>query len=172
MAEPNTEAELDSFRRRWREEVSARSKPRASPNGPPQSSTSAAGRPPGRDPPTPAKAPIKEEEDAEVEGRTYHDLEDTEQYLSLENEEKRLEGLPPREPRSALEHYEKAVERETTGSLGDSVGLYRKAFKVRAAMSCSLQSPNLTILIARFGSARKVQAEALSPSLGSHIESF
>jgi F-box protein 9 len=35
-----------------------------------------------------------------------------------------------REPRSALEHYEKAVERESQGSLGDSLNLYRKAFKV------------------------------------------
>ena len=36
-----------------------------------------------------------------------------------------------REPESALEHYEKAVERETQGQLGDSLDLYRKAFKVR-----------------------------------------
>lgn len=34
------------------------------------------------------------------------------------------------EPRSALEHYERAVEKECLGSLGDSVNLYRKAFKV------------------------------------------
>ena len=36
-----------------------------------------------------------------------------------------------RVPESALEHYEKAVERETQGQLGDSLDLYRKAFKVR-----------------------------------------
>lgn len=34
------------------------------------------------------------------------------------------------EPRSALEHYERAVEKECLGSLGESVNLYRKAFKV------------------------------------------
>lgn len=34
------------------------------------------------------------------------------------------------EPRSALEHYEKAVEKESEGRLGDSLSLYRKAFKV------------------------------------------
>ena len=33
-------------------------------------------------------------------------------------------------PRSALEHYERAVEKESLGSLGESVDLYRKAFKV------------------------------------------
>jgi F-box protein 9 len=34
-------------------------------------------------------------------------------------------------PRTALEHYEKAVEKESQGSLGDSLNLYRKAFRVR-----------------------------------------
>lgn len=34
------------------------------------------------------------------------------------------------EPQSALEHYEKAVEREGQGSLGDSLDLYRKAFRL------------------------------------------
>ncbi|RQM08392.1 hypothetical protein DH86_00002632, partial [Scytalidium sp. 3C] len=49
-----------------------------------------------------------------------------------------IEGAPKedsektgsREPRTALEHYEKAVERETLGSLGDSLSLYRKAFRM------------------------------------------
>lgn len=35
-----------------------------------------------------------------------------------------------KEPESALEHYEKAVERESQGNLGDSLNLYRKAFRV------------------------------------------
>ncbi|CAK7274690.1 hypothetical protein SEPCBS119000_006301 [Sporothrix epigloea] len=34
------------------------------------------------------------------------------------------------EPRSALEHYEKAVEKEALGSLGDSVKHYRTAFRM------------------------------------------
>jgi len=34
------------------------------------------------------------------------------------------------EPVSALDHYEKAVEREVAGKLGDSLNLYRKAFRV------------------------------------------
>ncbi|KAK4132533.1 hypothetical protein BT67DRAFT_457299 [Trichocladium antarcticum] len=43
-------------------------------------------------------------------------------------------GLPEAadqgEPVSALEHYEKAVEREVAGNLGDSLRLYRKAFRM------------------------------------------
>ena len=34
------------------------------------------------------------------------------------------------EPASALDYYEKAVEREGAGKLGDSLKLYRKAFRV------------------------------------------
>jgi F-box protein 9 len=40
------------------------------------------------------------------------------------------EQVAEREPVSALEHYEKAVERELAGKLGDSLSLYRKAFRV------------------------------------------
>ena len=35
-----------------------------------------------------------------------------------------------KEPVSALDHYERAVERETQGQLGESLKLYQKAFKV------------------------------------------
>lgn len=37
---------------------------------------------------------------------------------------------PQKEPSSALEHFEKAVEKEEQGSLGDSLSLYRKAYRV------------------------------------------
>ena len=65
----------------------------------------------------------------EYEPRTYHDLENKEDSLKLANEQTR-DGSELEKPRSALDHYEKAVERETLGSLGDSVSLYRKAFRV------------------------------------------
>ena len=38
--------------------------------------------------------------------------------------------MAQKEPRSALEHFEKAVEKEAEGSLGDSLDLYRKAYRV------------------------------------------
>lgn len=134
-----TEAELESFRRRWREEVSARKNPRPS--------TTVERRPLQRasvPAPQPSKAsvspsastdiwPDAQYDRDEVEPGTYRDLE--------EQDERRILGGDPsghsrdgpnkeREPRSALEHYEKAVERESQGSLGDSVSLYRRAFRV------------------------------------------
>lgn len=69
----------------------------------------------------------------ELEPRAYHDLPDKEEELKLgAAEQGQIRGSSTKEPRSALEHYEQAVEKEIQGSLGDSVRLYRRAFKVRS----------------------------------------
>jgi F-box protein 9 len=45
-----------------------------------------------------------------------------------------------REPKSALEHYERAVEKESQGSLGDSLSHYRKAYKLDAKVDQSYKN--------------------------------
>lgn len=113
--------ELESFRQQWRAEVSARSqadrpkttKPVRKP--PPISSLSSTTT-------TKTLKPLKEEEEAEEPGRTFGDAPVRDELP---------ESFKGKEPQSALEHYEKAVEREDQGSLGDSLSLYRKAFRVR-----------------------------------------
>ena len=69
-----------------------------------------------------------EEEEDHVEPQTFSGLD----APTGEVEGGERSTAPSTEPRSALEHYEKAVERESQGSLGDSLALYRKAFKVTA----------------------------------------
>ena len=132
--------ELDNFRREWRQEVSARrgGKTTRTARAPESRSTPLAGES-GRPPPARVNAPppatVKidaahsEDRTEDYTPRTYHDLEDKEEHLKLENEATRSKALT-KEPRSALDHYEQAVEKEEQGSLGDSVSLYRKAFKV------------------------------------------
>lgn len=128
------EAELESFRQKWREEVTAKakptssasasgassSKPRASKNGPSHVATHSH-----------ARQRSKEEID-EVTPHVYHDLGEKQHGRRLDETSAQTAAAlaATREPSSALEHYEKAVEKETQGSLGDSVNLYRKAFKV------------------------------------------
>ncbi|KAJ8607205.1 hypothetical protein MRB53_040465 [Persea americana] len=132
----NTEEELESFRKQWRQEVSGRSNP-------PSNSTNSEARPtPSHRPRVAAAAPkppsfvkasstIKHSDHYEdYEPRTFHDLEDKEKTLRLGSQAPRAENIAIAEPRSALEYYEKAVEREKQGKLGDSVSLYRKAFKL------------------------------------------
>src|SRR4051794_38520334 len=114
--------ELESFREQWRAEVSARAKGERG-NKEPQSSTagpSKSNRRPPAAPRIPTEKESKPSEDLEVEPQSYHDLGTSSGGVEHGESSKK-------EPHSALEHYEKAVERETQGSLGDSLDLYRKA---------------------------------------------
>lgn len=125
-----TEEELESFRRQWREEVSARARQF-------QPSSSAAAQHPrptsssNAHPSQRNKAPVIAERPKDIhvddaEPHTYHDLGEKQFGRKL------AEPAPEstKVPVSALDHYEEAVRSETQGKLGDSVNLYRKAFKV------------------------------------------
>jgi len=127
----DTEAELESFRRKWQEEVSARA--RQSLKGSSSSTvpaTTSPERPRRALPPKTTEKRI-DPRDEEIEPRAYHDLPDKEAELRLNAADHGYtRGTSIQEPRSALEHYERAVEKEAAGSLGDSLKLYRKAFRV------------------------------------------
>lgn len=137
----DTQHELEQFRNQWREEVTARSKgatsihqrnpTRPQPSARRGSSTSKLTVPPREY----AKNEEEHEEESSelVRREGYH-------YIEGKDEARRLGedtiGSHPsnhlvREPRSALEHYEKAVEKEDQGNLGDSLSHYRKAYRVR-----------------------------------------
>ena len=49
----------------------------------------------------------------------------------IDDDEFTVKG-PSKEPKSALEHFERAVERESQGNLGDSLSHYRKAYRLDA----------------------------------------
>jgi F-box protein 9 len=83
-----------------------------------------------RKPPPPAtkKAVTAQDGDDEyVQPRVFDDTVVAQTAASAE----RVQAGGSSEPVSALDHYEKAVEREAAGKLGDSLSLYRKAFRVR-----------------------------------------
>ena len=138
------EAELEAFRQRWREEVQARNR-QSAPHPQAQSSQSQPERreqrkthhvaqPASVVAPGPSSSARRREAidySEEVEPRTYHDLPDKEEQLKLGTEGQDRDRRHTQEPKSALEHYERAVEKETQGHLGDSIQHYRRAFKVR-----------------------------------------
>lgn len=140
MAE-DTQHELERFRNQWREEVTARSRGATSIHQKDSrriqlparrgSSTSKTAAPPRG---FTDNGNQNEEESSEIMGREgYHDLEDKDEARRLGED---TIGIHPsnqkaREPRSALEHYEEAVEKEDQGNLGDSLSHYRKAYRVR-----------------------------------------
>lgn len=142
----NTNPELEKFREQWRAEVVARSKVTRKEAGPRPRRASLA-QPPGsplytaiRPPFTFQDTPEVETEDHEAEDperKLYHDLDADIAGPSNPSSISRF----TREPQSALEHYEKAVERETQGNLGDSLSHYRKAYRV--------SSPHAPVLLYR-----------------------
>ena len=138
----DTAEELERFRQQWQLEVTQRTKGApSSPLSPRPSQSSSAAIPPERAAPPLIRSQTRErEERTEETGREgYQDIEnkkDEAQRLGEIGE--RIHPSNKREPRSALDHYELAVERESEGSLGDSLNHYRKAYRV-IALSCHEQ---------------------------------
>lgn len=116
--------ELQSFRRQWREEVAHRSHPQEDRSHQKPSASAA------RFPPTHHEA-SERNEDAD-DGIVYDRSEIIQKVgqLQLGSDEDAFHKAPEKEPSSALEHFERAVQREEEGSLGDSLQLYRKAYRV------------------------------------------
>lgn len=135
MAE-ETNSELEYFRKQWQEEVSARSK------GGPSSSGSQGAKTVSRPPGPPKRGSLRPERDLSaaysnelssgllLDSHGYHHLGEPDEIRKLSVEGEGIHPSNRTEPHSALEHYEKAVERESQGNLGDSLALYRKAYRV------------------------------------------
>ena len=132
------EAELEAFRRRWREEVTARnqrptlSETKLQREHGVQHRENTAVTAPLTGPSTARRKELNDFSE-ELEPKAYHDLPDKEEQLRLGTKGQDHERNLYKEPSSALEHYERAVEKESQGNLGSSMQHYRKAFKVRSS---------------------------------------
>ncbi|KAJ5605479.1 hypothetical protein N7510_008260 [Penicillium lagena] len=128
-------AELESFRRQWREEVARRSKPR---DGTRTTSGEVPAPPPTRFPPTRHEASDRKEVEEEGPPPASFDpdaLAQQVEQLSVEEEDgDDFTRRNIKEPSSALEHFERAVEKEAEGSLGDSLQHYRKAYRLDSSV--------------------------------------
>ena len=134
-------AELESFRRQWREEVARRTKHTKPTTPRPKRVTSPSSRArPSQFPPTRHEAWLRKEEDEE-RTTSFGSAEIVQgvSNLNITNDEDVFHSQETRkEPKSALEHFERAVEREAEGKLGDSLQHYRKAYKVIITISSNL----------------------------------
>jgi len=136
MEESNPE--LETFRQQWRAEVSARSKVDDSKTNPKINNRAQPAKTLRRlsglsrfSVEKPIRSKIIDEEGSEsITAFQTFDSHTTSKLVSNDDTEGYGNKTESREPRSALEHYEKAVERESQGSLGESLNLYRKAFRV------------------------------------------
>lgn len=135
----NTAEELERFRQQWQEEVSARSKWATSaskatrPARPTHKSSGTTGLERASGPAF--HKPFRDTEDPD--DSRHHDhyiFENKDEARKLGETGGGIDLSKRREPSSALEHYERAVEREAEGSLGDSVNHYRKAYRLDAGV--------------------------------------
>ena len=121
----STEAELENFRQQWREEVSAKTKGKAPATSAevaqPSSSKSHISQTSAPAPSAHARHRSIEEVD-EVEPHAYSDLGEKQHGRRLHETISAASASASEEPRSALEHYEKAVEKETQEIGRASVG--------------------------------------------------
>jgi F-box protein 9 len=140
-------SELASFREQWRREVQARSGGRASismggrqddATGASSSSTRYTGPPRKPAKASSSKSAVEAEDEDYAPSPSFGDAGPE---APGPGRPTRLDGRAVKaEPVSALEHYEKAVEKEALGNLGDSLNLYRKAFRMDSAVDQSYKA--------------------------------
>ncbi|KAK4201762.1 putative F-box protein [Triangularia verruculosa] len=138
MHSAESNPDLETFREQWRAEVRARhpeqtpAQPQHQPHRPHRHHQHATAGPataprtePTSKPPPPTKKPVtKEYEEDYAPSKVFDDPVSPIQTAGD------VAISAKKEPVTALEHYEKAVEREQAGNHGDSLKLYRKAFRM------------------------------------------
>ncbi|KAG8532720.1 uncharacterized protein KY384_002597 [Bacidia gigantensis] len=157
--------ELTKFRQQWQEEVRSRKKTISTHR--PQAA-SAHHRPDRA--PSPHLPSYNEEHKSAFEDHkdsSYHDLEDLDDQRRLHIEG----GSRPnnsRQPSSALEHYEKAVQREGEGSLGDSLKHYHKAYRLDAGVDSLYKSKHFPQSTSKATTAKPSNASSTVPNNAHH----
>jgi F-box protein 9 len=135
------QSDLESFREKWRAEVSARTRntggssrqqipaQAASSTAAATAATSSSSNPVPRKLDSSHRGPARQVEDDEdyVRTPTFDDDPGNAKAAQSQGSAGDPDG---KEPETALEYYEKAVDKETSGKLGDSLHLYRKAYRL------------------------------------------
>ncbi|KAF8424891.1 hypothetical protein EV426DRAFT_532390 [Tirmania nivea] len=81
-----------------------------------------------------------------------------------------LAPLPDKGPKSAMEHFEKAIEREGQGNLGDSLYLYRKAYRMDPKIDAKYRQkyfPRAPI-VSTSSTSSNIQSPLTSPNTAHH----
>lgn len=148
MESPDTA--LEQFRQQWREEVSARAKSGRKRQARDYDTAGAGPSEPSEEP-RPLIPPSKHHPGAGFQKLEHLDSPQGEERSGVAHQLKQLElgnadddefstQSMANEPKSALEHYERAVEKESQGNLGDSLSHYRKAYRLDAGVDLSYKN--------------------------------
>ncbi|KAL1953695.1 hypothetical protein VTO42DRAFT_2368 [Malbranchea cinnamomea] len=169
-----TNEELESFRRQWLEEVSARtrathaSRPEQQQQQQQQQPKPSSGQeePSRRRPPQAQYVPQRQDDDEEDGGASaaappdFENLSKKVRSMSISSHpEESLQSGPHVEPKSALEHFEQAARKEALGNLGDSLELYRKAYRLDSKVDQTYRKKH-------FPPAATLRVPSVNPSNG------
>lgn len=141
----DTTTALEEFRQQWKKEVTSRQH-KSEVKSVSASGPSRAKRPSVSRPERPLNKPPARHPAAELEDNSENESGIEQSGSSATGISRQFDKLDvgdvddddfgavtaPSEPKTALEHFEKAIEREDAGKLGDSVAHYRKAYKLDA----------------------------------------
>lgn len=141
MEPETTSSVLEQFRQEWQQEVIARtqkdqSRPTEAERTRTRSDASGRSRPERPINKPPSKHPladIRDEDNVVPEASTSASISERIKDLKVEEADAdadEFSKLSRAEPKTALEHYERAVEKEGQGQLGDSLSHYRRAFRM------------------------------------------
>ncbi|KAK6820507.1 F-box protein pof7 [Apiospora arundinis] len=179
------ESELENFREQWRAEV-ARSRNTASGStstqqqqqqrppkaqAAPSSSSSRVHPPRKHDPPTNPKIASKiashqhqEDDDDLTRGEAFDEPAGPVPAPNTLAAFVQGPGEVEKEPETALEFYEKAVDKETAGKLGDSLHLYRRAFRLDNHVEKAYRDKHFPGRWGKQSQAPPVETAAVNPS--------
>ncbi|KMU83476.1 hypothetical protein CIHG_01258 [Coccidioides immitis H538.4] len=166
--------ELESFRRQWLEEVSARTRRPSQPSQPSPKSAGASGEPSRKPRPQHQAADREEEPDFQQSGNplepiNYEALTEKTQYLTLgPTDDDASVPKTQQAPSSALELFEEAVNKEAQGSLGDSLALYRKAYKLDARVDQAYRKKHFPPANVRLSGPNPSNASVTVPNTAHH----
>ncbi|KAK6214777.1 F-box domain-containing protein [Colletotrichum tabaci] len=160
---PQLDSELESFRQQWRSELNTK---KTIPEL--QTSQSRRKAPAFSKPSAPA-------ESSRVAAAKRSQLEEDEEYARslVFDEPTPLPSGPssvqsaPQEAKelvSALDHFEEAVEKEAIGSLGDSLKLYRKAFRMDSRVDLAYRKKHFPAVAAKVAQPSASDAQAAGPT--------
>lgn len=124
-------SELESFRRQWISDLRTRNEDHHDE----QQSTTGPSRRPHHGPPVshrhaPGPAGADDNDDDYLQGQSFDEPAPEEPTLSSHPVGEVHHGRSGKKLVSALDHYEEAMHKEAQGNMGDSLKLYRKAYRV------------------------------------------
>ncbi|KAK5992474.1 F-box only 9-like protein [Cladobotryum mycophilum] len=172
--EPPVNPELESFRRQWISDLQTKRETSGPSNhaaGSSSASSSSASRsakklPNGPPSPTASRRPLTALDDNDDNDASYIQGQSFDAPAEPEGPTLENPTIKPakKQPVSALDHYEAATEKEAQGNMGDSLKLYRKAYRLDARVDKTYREKHFPASLTKTKPGESESASSGAPS--------